>query len=245
VIGPTDMRTRVTFFKNMRLKRRIANWFIRDCGVSKLHKGRLQKLIRSICDEIDLQHLRDSHPCESFVTREDMFRYLHESRLDGDAIDYLEFGVYRGESINCWVKLNKNANSRFFGFDSFEGLPEDWRGGQQKGHFNVGGEIPRIDDRRVQFVRGWFGSTVPEFARCFAPRNRMVIHLDADLYSSTMLALMQLGPFMAKGTLLMFDEFYDREHEFRALMDWQRVYKREFRIVAEVDNFSKVCAELE
>jgi len=40
-------------------------------------------------------------------------------------------------------------------------------------------------------------------------------------------------------------EFYDREHEFKAFMDWQRIYKRQFRIVAEVANFAKVCAQLE
>lgn len=49
---------------------------------------------------------------------------------------------------------------------------------------------------------------------------------------------------MSKGTLLTFDEFYDRENEFKALMDWQKIYKKNFRIVAEMGNYGKICAEL-
>jgi hypothetical protein len=49
---------------------------------------------------------------------------------------------------------------------------------------------------------------------------------------------------MSKGTLLIFDEFYDREHEFKALQDWQRIYRKQFRIVAEMHNYGRICAEL-
>jgi hypothetical protein len=37
-----------------------------------------------------------------------------------------------------------------------------------------------------------------------------------------MLTLVYLTPFMSSGTLLFFDEFFDGEHEFKAMMDWQR-----------------------
>jgi hypothetical protein len=59
-----------------------------------------------------------------------------------------------------------------------------------------------------------------------------------------MIALALLGPVMPKGTLLFFDEFFSRDDEFRALMDWQSMYGRKFRVVAEVGNFGKICAEL-
>ena len=228
----------------MRLRRQIADFFIKGCGLRKLHDSRAQKLIRTILDEIDLQHVRDTHPCRSFDSREGMYRFVHESCVNGEAIDYLEFGVFQGDSIRYWTGLNTHKDSRFYGFDSFEGLPEDWRGGQTKGHFDVGGTMPRIDDARVRFVKGWFDDTVPPFAREFQPRNRLVMHLDADLYGSTMLPLLHFGSFMANGTLLIFDEFYDRDHEFKALMDWQKIYRRNYRIIAQMQNYSKVCAQL-
>jgi Macrocin-O-methyltransferase (TylF) len=228
----------------MRLRRRAANFFLKGCGVRNLYGTRLKKFIEAILVEIDLQHLRDAYPCQSFDDRAKMHKYVQDL-CDGGPVDYLELGVFKGESIGEWVSLNKHQDSRFFGFDSFQGLPEHWRKGQDKGHFNVGGAVPRIDDPRVQFIKGWFDATIPPFVREFSVKNRLVVHLDADLYSSTMLALIHLGPFMSAGTLLIFDEFYDREHEFKAFMDWQRIYRKNFRIIAQMDDYGKICAELQ
>jgi hypothetical protein len=228
----------------MRLRRRSADFLIKDCGLGKLQNSKLQRLIRAVLDEIDLQHIRDSHPCHSSPDRTELYRYVHETYVKGDALDYLEFGVFKGDSIREWTSLNKHEGSRFFGFDSFEGLPETWRPGQEAGYFRVDGAVPRIDDPRVQFVKGWFEETIPHFAREFSTKNRLLLHLDADLYGSTMLPLVYFAPFMSKGTLLIFDEFYDREHEFKALQDWQRICRKQFQIVAEMQNYGRICAEL-
>jgi Macrocin-O-methyltransferase (TylF) len=228
----------------MRSRRRIANFFIKGCRLRKFHDSKLQRFIRAVLDEIDLQHIRDVYPCSSFRGRAEMYRSLHELFINGDAVDYLEFGVFQGDSMRQWASLNKHKDSRFFGFDSFEGLPEDWRAGQGKGHFDVRGVVPRIDDPRVKFVKGWFEKTIPPFARDFSAKNRLLLHVDSDLYGSAMLALVHFAAFMSKGTLLIFDEFYDRENEFKALMDWQKIYRKSFRIIAEMENYGKICAEL-
>jgi len=228
----------------MTTRRRVANFFIKSCELRKLHNGKVQKLVRAVLDEIDLQHIRDIYPCPSFRDRTEMYRWVHESCIRGEAVDYLEFGVFKGDSMRQWATVNKNRSSRFFGFDSFEGLPEDWRAGQAQGHFDVGGTVPCIDDPRVKFVKGWFEDTVPPFVRCFTTTSRLLLHFDADLYRSTILPLVHFAPFMVKGTLLVFDEFYDRDNEFKALMDWQRISKRDFRIVAEMENYGRICAEL-
>jgi hypothetical protein len=230
--------------QRMSLGKSAAHFLIKGCGLRHLQGSKASRLIRLVLDEIDLQHVRDTHPCKSCDVRERMYDYVQESSIKQEAIDYLEFGVWNGRTIRYWANLNKNENSRFFGFDSFQGLPEDWRPERPKGHFDVGGTIPQVDDGRVKFVKGWFVDTIPPFAREFSAKNRLVLHIDADLYGSTMLALVHLGPFFSKGTLLIFDEFYDREHEFRALMDWQAIYKRNFRIIAEVANYGIVCAEV-
>ena len=228
----------------MRLRRRVIDFLLRGCGLRRLHGTLPLGILRNVLDEIALQHLRDSHRCPSFSDRMEMYRHVHDEIIKTDAIDYLEFGVFQGESIRYWTSINKRPESRFFGFDSFEGLPEDWKDGKPRGHFDTGGSTPKIADARVQFVKGWFVHSVPPFARDFSTRNRLVLHLDADLYSSTMLPLVHFERFMTAGTLLIFDEFYDREHEYKALMDWQKIFGREVRVVAEMDNFSKICAEL-
>jgi len=228
----------------MRSQRRIADFFIKSCGLRKLHGSKPQRLIRTVLDEIDLQHVRDANPCRSFTDRAEMFQYVQTSSIQADAVDYLEFGVFQGESIGQWAGLNEHKGSRFFGFDSFEGLPEDWRTSHGKGHFDDRGEIPQIEDSRVKFIKGWFENTIPPFVHEFSTRNRLLLHIDADLYSSAMIALVYFTPFMSKGTLLIFDEFYDRENEFRALADWQKIYKKDFRIIAEMKNYGRICAEL-
>jgi len=221
----------------------FADFLINSCGLRHLHGSNISWALRNLLLEIDLQNFREAHPCQSCDDRTQMYSYVHESVIKEDPIDYLEFGVYQGDTIRYWTNLDRNRSSRFFGFDSFEGLPEKWCR-TEKGVFSTGGAEPQIDDERVKFIKGWFNETVPPFARGFSVKNRLVMHLDADLYSSTMIALALLGPVMPKGTLLFFDEFFSRDDEFRALMDWQSMYGRKFRVVAEVGNFGKICAEL-
>jgi len=227
-----------------RLKRRLAEALINGCGLWRLHDSSVQLFVRTVLDEIDFQHMRNTHPCPEFTDRLEMYRHINKDTIKGNAIDYLEFGVFRGESMRSWVKLNVDKNSRFYGFDSFEGLPETWRQTQPKGHFNVDGNVPQIDDSRVTFVKGWFGETVPEFIRNFTAQNRLVVHLDADLYSSSMVALIYLSPYLKSGSLLIFDEFYDRDHEFKAFQDYLRISRNTYRVVCNTARFAKTCIEL-
>jgi hypothetical protein len=209
-----------------------------------LYGTRLQKAVRSFLDEIDLQHLRDMNPAPECGDRLEMYRYLHSAHIRDRAIDFLEFGVFRGDTIREWTKLNTHPDSRFVGFDSFEGLPERWREGQNKGHFDVGGRIPDVADGRVQFRKGWFETTVPKFAMEGSSTNLMVLHMDADLYASTLLPLLLLNHVFAAGTLLMFDEFYDRDNEFAAFSDYVRVSRRPYRVLCHAHRYSQLCFEL-
>lgn len=156
--------------------------------------------------------------------------YAEVARALGPAqVLYLEFGVHRGESIGRWAELLPGTGCRFVGFDSFEGLPEDWTAIDRKGTFSTAGEIPQIADPRVSFVRGWFDATLPGYHP--PAHERLVLHFDADLYSSTRTALLALEPFMAVGTYLLFDEFSDRNHELRAFDEfWAAHPGWEFRL---------------
>jgi hypothetical protein len=61
-----------------------------------------------------------------------------------------------------WATLNINPGSRFFGFDTLEGLPESWLG-LEASHFSTGGNFPDIEDSRVKFYKGLFQDTLGEF----------------------------------------------------------------------------------
>ena len=67
----------------------------------------------------------EANDVERFADRKQMYSAVNE-RLGNVGITFLEFGVWTGESLNAWTSINTNATSRFYGFDSFEGLPEDW-----------------------------------------------------------------------------------------------------------------------
>lgn len=138
-------------------------------------------------------------------------------RVHGAQPLYLEFGVYRGRTIRYWASKLREPGARFVGFDSFEGLPEDWQSGAGRGSFSVG-TPPTIDDPRVSFVVGWFDETLPTFEP--PEHDQLIVNLDCDLYSSSMCVLEWLATRMPPGTLVYFDDLFNRDHQWRALCEW-------------------------
>ena len=119
--------------------------------------------------------------------------------LERKAILYLEFGVASGSSFFWWMKKNSNPDSLFRGFDTFEGLPEDW-GGFKKGAMAF--DQKEASDDRGAFVRGIFQESLNPFIesnKSLLQSKPKLIHLDADLFSSTLFVLSQLYPYLRKG----------------------------------------------
>ncbi len=143
-----------------------------------------------------LDSVRNASGVPLFEHRHELHSFINDTyfRRGADPIDYLEFGVYQGDSIRMWTDLNKNPLSRLFGFDSFEGLPEDWQKATPKGTFTTNGKVPEIADGRVQFIVGWFQNSLPGFLSSYKPKNRILIHNDSDLFSSTLYCLSVLNP---------------------------------------------------
>jgi O-methyltransferase len=150
-----------------------------------------------------------------------LYRLVSEELIDGQSFDYLEFGVFEGESIREVARLNPNPGVRLYGFDSFQGLPQDWNAEKKKGTFDVGGRTPEVDDLRVSFVEGWFDQTLPPFLARYQPQDQLWIHIDADLYGSALCVLTYLNRHIRPGTIVVFDEVEDLMHEFKALCDFQ------------------------
>lgn len=149
----------------------------------------------------------------------DRFAVFDEAirRIAGSKPLYLEFGVYRGRTMRYWASHLVVPEARFVGFDSFEGLPEDWQLDAKQGSFSVGGP-PQIEDQRVSFQVGWFDKTLPGWQP--PEHDQLVVNVDCDLYSSTRCVLDWLGPHLRPGTLVYFDDLFNRDHQWRALREW-------------------------
>jgi hypothetical protein len=178
-------------------------------------------------------------------TRYEMYRGVMDAHDLGGALDYLEFGVYRGASLAWWAQNNQHPDTRLYGFDTFTGLPEPW-GALKEGTYTAHGKLPEIGDARVSFIVGLFQNTLSGFLNTYRPR-RKVIHIDADLYTSTMYVLTRLAPYLCAGDVLIFDEFLAwkyPDHEFRALLDFAASYQVKHVLVGGADHFAHVAVKL-
>ena len=195
---------------------------------------RASRLVRSIDQLLRLgDYVRTSGlgACPYFSRRSQLYEHVHRTLIGDQPIDFLEFGVFTGTSMRDWVALNQHAGSRFFGFDSFEGLPEKWEfatSSLEAGYFSTGGRMPNIEDSRVRFIKGWFQDTVGAFVDTFERKNQLVIHCDADLYTSTLFVLATLNDYIQPGTIVVFDEFGSVSEEFRAFIDYTRSFRKQF-----------------
>ena len=172
--------------------------------------------------------------------RYQLYEYVIEKMaLKDEPVDYIEFGVSAGRSVKWWMEHIHHLQSRFFGFDTFEGLPENW-GTYRKGDMNS--KIPVIKDERVTFIKGLFQETVPVFFhQQYVNQRRKIIHLDADLFSSTLYVLTAIAPFLKTGDILFFDEFNVPNHEFLAYRMFIESYYIQTKLLGAVNNFTQVA----
>jgi O-methyltransferase len=154
-------------------------------------------------------------------------RALLALRASGVRGDYLEFGVFRGFSL--WFAQQSAdaigvAPMRFFGFDSFQGLPSvnharDIESGFVAGEFEgLLGEVRHnlrrygADLSRVRLVPGWYDRTLtPELREREQLRACALAVIDCDLYVSARDALAFLAPLIVNGTIVLFDEWNNND----------------------------------
>jgi hypothetical protein len=158
-------------------------------------------------------------------------------RLDGD---WVEFGVYQGQTAN-WILEYLPSDSSLHLFDSFEGLSRDWSA-LPAGTFAT--EPPKFDDPRVRLHEGWFEDTVNVLENL----NIAFIHIDCDLYESTVDALKGL-PRLRPGTLILFDEYVHNlggkpvDDEHRAFTEWISDTGYRFKYLWRTA-WTQVCVEI-
>ncbi len=155
-----------------------------------------------------------------FEKRRDYFDYVLENLTYRDGL-YLEFGVWKGGSINYFSdRIGENI---IYGFDSFEGLPDEWVPGCGKGSFSVGGSLPKVNSN-VRLIKGWFDETLPQFVSEHKGEKCSFIHIDSDVYSSAKCVFTLLKDNIGSGTTICFDELVGQigwqNDEYKAFMEF-------------------------
>jgi len=122
----------------------------------------------------------------------------------------VEAGSYKGGSTAKFSIAAKMAKRHLVVFDSFEGIPEH----HEPHHKNIfgydaafppGSYSATLDEAKAnvrkfgelgvcEFIKGWFGDTMPKFSRPVA-----AIYLDVDLASSTRTCLKYIYPLLTPG----------------------------------------------
>ena len=124
---------------------------------------------------------------------------------------YLEFGVFNGTSINFF----SNFVHEIYGFDSFEGLNEDWIGnlGFSKGHFDLKNKLPKVN-ANVNLIQGKVQDTLDNFIEAKIILNNLkinFIHMDLDTYESSLFVLKKIKPYLVKNSIILFDQLHNFE----------------------------------
>jgi hypothetical protein len=138
--------------------------------------------------------------------------------------DYYEFGLFRGFAfLKAYEHSHKLGLDKinFYGFDSFEGLPEaegiDVADGRFfEGQFACSKESVEknlmsngMDMNRTALIKGFYEDSLTEDLRKqhdFKPAS--VVLMDCDLYSSTVEALTWVDNYLQDGTIILFDDWY-------------------------------------
>lgn len=137
----------------------------------------------------------------------------------------LEFGVFRGASLRRICAATKRIVR---GFDSYEGLSEDWRPGYSRGALACEPPTGTMLPANARLIIGDIAVTLPEFLRRL-PENKIgFAHFDLDTYTPTLAALNAIEHHLCKGSILLFDEIYDGKidgdynarHEQRAFREF-------------------------
>ncbi len=139
--------------------------------------------------------------------KEPIVHIFEDLKIEQNNTLFLEFGVYKGDSINY---ISRFTGGNVHGFDCFLGLPEFWRPNHPKGEFDLSGNLPEVNSN-VILIKGYFNDTLEEFLK---KENKLIsfCHIDSDLYSSAKYVLNTIYPFLTPDAIIVFDELVNFDY---------------------------------
>jgi hypothetical protein len=202
---------------------------------------------------MESQDLEDLKDC---VTDYDLYEWVVNTQLDSALLEtgqVLEFGTATGRTLNqfaYWL-----PNKTICGFDSWQGLPEKFND-LPAGHFAQA--LPEVLPN-CHLIQGWFGtrpaqdqSSIAEHtAATFAaahPAPIALLHLDADLYSSTKTVLNAFANQIVPGTVILFNEYWNhptwKKHEFKAWQEHCKMHGIRYQYIGYASDHQEVAVRI-
>jgi hypothetical protein len=191
-----------------------------------------------------LAHMRTT---PNFDIDYDLHHWVATTQLDANLLKnglILEFGVATGRTLNQFARWL--PDKIIHGFDGFQGLPEDWTSRMRQGFF-ARDSLPRVRDNCCLHV-GWFDQTLPKFRAHQSDTPIALLHVDCDLYSSTVTILTELRDNIVPGTVIIFDEYINYPgwelDEFRAWQEHVSAYGIRYEYIGRVSRHQKVAVRV-
>jgi len=155
----------------------------------------------------------------------------------------LEFGVATGRTLNHFARLLPGKT--VYGFDGFQGLPEDWTSRMRRGFF-ARDSLPAVRSN-CRLVVGWFDQTLPKWIKS-NHQPVALLHVDCDLYSSTVTILNNLKHQIVSGTVIVFDEYINypgwQLDEFKAWQEFVGKNDIRYEYIGRVSRHQKVAVRV-
>lgn len=187
-------------------------------------------------------------PHKWYVESDENYKYIHIL----EAVNYLkvaelpnvffEFGCHSGRTYSAALSASKFLKFELqnFAFDSFSGLPETIKsedGIFKSGTFNTSKkDFIKIVKQKSgvlleedQIIEGYYDKSLTDKLSKRLPKRVGFVHIDVDLYSSTVTVLDFIKKFLVSGTVILFDDWYcfppgKEMGERRALNDFLKKY---------------------
>jgi tetratricopeptide (TPR) repeat protein len=154
---------------------------------------------------------------------------IRDKNIQGDIA---EFGIFEGWWINFLYRTTEDLGlrRRIYGFDSFEGLsdphPEHDQAFWKKGQYACGLEqvsrnVKLAKRPRLKLVKGFFEKSL-RTAEALLAEQFCYARIDCDIYRPALECLQYLGPRLADGAIVVFDDWPHVRGfgEQRALEEW-------------------------
>lgn len=212
----------------MTAKNRLSNfvtrlgWHLYSRLAENIRRNRTHELVWQFAAEDSARFITENlSRAVLYQHRVDFWRYILRN-LPATGL-MIEVGVFQGQSINLIAddRTRRGDQRLIHGFDSFEGLEEDWSGeGLAEGFFNQGGKLPAVR-ANVRLYKGWVKDTLGPFLAAETTPTMGLVHIDTDTYTPAQHVLELVRPHLVPGSIIVFDELIGypnwREHEFKAL----------------------------